>query len=154
MSWFKNFRFKLKGGKKTDSQNYAPVLGIEEFVRESIVGVMSGIQGAQKKYSKENSAFAPLICPAWLPFPLGNAKGHSDKIYELEFDLAVTLTENSSSKAEGKIGLTVVGLYKGKLGCSAESGGGRESINRMRFTIPIRYPLAEVMLPNYNNLSE
>jgi len=111
---------------------------------------MSGIQGAQKKYLKENSAFVPLICPAWLPFPLGSTKGHSDKIYELEFDLAVTLTENSSSKAEGKIGLAVVGVYEGKLGCSAESAGSRESINRMRFKIPIRYPLAEVKKPEYN----
>jgi hypothetical protein len=147
MNWFQKMfsSDKKKGSGKTNSKNCAPILGIKEFVRDSIVGIASAIQEAQEKYSEENSAFAPLICPAWLPE--GSMRGHSDKIYEIEFDLAVTLTESSSSNAEGKISLAVTGLYEGKLGCSTESGGSHELINRIRFKIPIRYPLAAVKHP-------
>jgi hypothetical protein len=64
-------------------------MAIEDFVYMSIRGIMTGIQKAQQEYSGENSAFAPLICPAWAP-PLsdigGSAKGHADKIHDLEQD--------------------------------------------------------------------
>lgn len=107
---FKNFFsfLKRKNNKKTDSQNHTlAYMDIHTFVQESIIGIVSGIQDAQKEYLKENSAFAPLICPAWLSH--SSYEGHSDKIHELKFDLAVTLTETSSSTVQGKVGITVVG---------------------------------------------
>ncbi len=142
-SWFNpKTWFKSKNRKKPDS------IDIQTFVQASIVGIVSGIREAQKEYLNENSAFAPLICPAWLPE--GSSRGHSDKIHELEFDLAVTLTETSSSTVKGKVGITVVGLDTGGIGCSAESAGTHSALNRIRFKIPIRYPLMEVKKPEYD----
>lgn len=46
---------------------------------------MSGIRGAQKEFLKDNSAYAPLISPE-----------NSNKIHDLEFDLAVTIDDSSS----------------------------------------------------------
>jgi hypothetical protein len=139
---------KTKDSKKTINEPHPPIsMGIEAFVQASIVGIMSGIRGAQKEYSKGNSAYDPLICPAWKPPTSdlgGSTRGYADQVYELEFDLAVTITETTSSKAEGKAGVKVVGLYAGDIGCSAESVGAHSTISRIRFKIPVRYPLAKL----------
>ena len=150
-SWFNpKTWFKSKNSKKTGVHNPPPVsMNIQTFMQASIVGIVSGIRGAQEEYLNENSAFAPLICPAWLPE--GSSRGHSDKIHELEFDLAVTLTETSSSKVEGKAGITIVGVYEAGGGVSAASDESHAAVNRIRFKIPIRYPLMEVEKPDYNS---
>lgn len=128
-------------------------MNIEEFVKASLVGIMSGIRGAQKEYGKSNSAYAPLISPAWAP-PLtdlgGGTKGHADKIYDLEFDLAVTIDESSSSKFEGASGIKVAGLYAGDLGVSGESTGSHSTVSRIHFKIPVRYPLAKLNKPDWD----
>jgi len=145
-SWFK---------KKTSTPIITPQhsINIEEFVKASLVGIMSGIRGAQKEYQKNNSAYAPLISPAWAP-PLsdlgGGTKGHADKIYDLEFDLAVTIDESSSSKFSGTSGIKVAGLYAGDLGVSGESKGSQSTVSRIRFKIPVRYPLAKLNAPDWN----
>lgn len=113
--------------KKNHKSSKPPVsMDIQEFVKSSLIGVMAGIRDAQNEFSQANSAFAPLICPAWGP-PLsdisGGTKGHADKIHELEFDLAITITESSSAKANGAAKVEVIGVYAGELGCSADSSG-------------------------------
>lgn len=70
----------------------------------------------------------------------GIAKVHADKIHEIEFGLAVTVTSKSSSKTGGKTGSQVVGYILGELECSAESSGTLSSISRMKFKVPVRYP--------------
>lgn len=60
--------FKKKSQPSTDIAPLSPrSINIEEFVKSSVVGIMSGIRGAQKEYQEANSAYAPLICPAWGP---------------------------------------------------------------------------------------
>jgi hypothetical protein len=148
---------KIKSWFKKKSSAHTPIphhsINIEEFVKASIVGIMSGIRGAQKEYQKDNTAYAPLISPSSAP-PLidigGGTKGYADKIYDLEFDLAVTIDESSSSKFTGASGIKVAGLYTGDLGISGESTGGHSTVSRIRFKIPVRYPLAKLNKPDWN----
>lgn len=143
----------LKKKNANHPQKQPASMDIQEFVRSSIIGIMSGIQDAQNEFGQGNSAFAPLICPAWGP-PLsdigGSAKGHADKIHELEFDLAITVTEASSAKANGTTKVEVIGVYAGELGCSTDSSGKQSTISRIRFKIPVRYPLAKLTKPDWN----
>ena len=145
-SWFKRKKQNIS------SSSLPASMGIQEFVKASIIGIMSGIKEAQKEYDKGNSAFDPIICPAWGP-PIsdigGSAKGHADKIHELEFDLAITITEASSTKANGSARVKVIGVYSGELGCLAESTGTQSTISRIRFNVPIRYPLTKLGKPNW-----
>jgi hypothetical protein len=137
VSWFKK--------KPSETFTTPPSLNIEEFVQASLVGITSGIRGAQEKYRNENSAYASLICPAWAPITSnlgGGTKGHADKIHDIEFDLAVTVDESSSAKCNGRAAIKVTGLYGGDLGFSSESMGSHSTLSRIRFKIPIRYPLA------------
>jgi hypothetical protein len=130
-------------------------MAIEDFVYMSIRGIMTGIQKAQQEYSGENSAFAPLICPAWAP-PLsdigGSAKGHADKIHDLEFDLAITV--KAGTVAGGKAEIGVIAGVEGKLLGTLENHNDQATINRIRFKIPIRYPLAELGKPDWNPLEK
>lgn len=148
-SWFK------REESKSNTSRYCPQgsVDIQAFVQAAIVGIMSGIRGAQKEYTNGNSAFDPLICPAWGP-PLsdlhGGTKGYADKIFELEFDLAITVAETSSSSASGKAGVAVMGVYEGNIGCTADSSGSQSTISRLRFKVPVRYPLAELGPANWN----
>lgn len=141
--------------RRKECKNPPPQVSMEipDFVHAALVGIISGIQRAQQEHVDGNSAFDPLICPAWGP-PLsdlgGSAKGHADKIHEIEFDLAVTITSTSSSKAGGKAGSRVIGVYTGELECSAESAGTHSSISRMKFKVPVRYPLAKLGKPDWN----
>ncbi len=143
--------FKKKTTRPINTPQYS--INIEEFVKASLVGIMSGIRGAQKEYQKSNSAYAPLISPAFAP-PLsdlgGGTKGHADKIYDLEFDLAVTVDESSSSKFSGTAEIKVAGLNTVGLGVSSESKGSQSTVSRIRFKIPVRYPLAKFNAPDWN----
>jgi len=80
----------------------------------------------------------------------GATKGYADKIYDLEFDLAVTIQKSSSSKFTGASEIKVAGLYTGDLGVSGESTGGHSTVSRIRFKIPVRYPLAKLNKPDWD----
>lgn len=128
-------------------------MDVQEFVRASIVGVMSGIKKAQEEYANENSAYASLVCPAWAP-PLsdiaGGTKGHADKIHELEFDLAVTIVSTSSLNSIGKVVVEVVGIGSSTLGYEDTEGVEQSRISRIKFKVPVRYPLAKLTRPDWN----
>lgn len=152
----KNFLSKLFskffGTKSETTPTSLAPMAIDDFVYMSIQGIMTGIQKAQQEYSGENSAFAPLICPAWAP-PLsdigGSAKGHADKIHDLEFDLAITV--KAGTIAGGKAVIGVIAGVQGKLIGSLENHNDQATVNRIRFKIPVRYPLAELGRPDWNS---
>lgn len=155
----KNFISKIFsrffGTKSVATSTSSAPMAIEDFVYMSIRGIMTGIQKAQQEYSGENSAFAPLICPAWAP-PLsdigGSAKGHADKIHDLEFDLAITV--KAGTVAGGKAEIGVIAGVEGKLLGTLENHNDQATINRIRFKIPVRYPLAELGKPDWNPLEK
>lgn len=144
--------FKQKKHSTTPPSSQTP-MDLEEFVKASLTGIMSGIRDAQKKYEGGNSAYDPIICPAWAPPTSdvgGSSKGHADRIHELEFDLAVTITESSSAKFNGAAKANVIGVYSGELGAAAESAGTQSTISRIRFKVPVRYPLVKLGKPDFN----
>lgn len=155
----KNFISKIFsrffGTKSVATPTSSAPMAIEDFVYMSIRGIMTGIQEAQQEYSDENSAFAPLICPAWAP-PLsdigGSAKGHADKIHDLEFDLAITV--KAGTVAGGKAEIGVIAGVEGKLLGTLENHNDQATINRIRFKIPVRYPLAKLGKPDWNPLEK
>lgn len=79
----------------------------------------------------------------------GTVRRFTDAIHDLEFDLAVTVSSSSSSKAGGKAGIKVVEVYTGSLGAEAESSGKHEVVSRIRFKIPVRYPLQKLGKPDW-----
>lgn len=140
---------KIKSWFKKETPTSKPTtirpMDIEEVVESSIIGIISGIQNTQKKFQTNSSSYGPLISPASVPSTSdlqGEMKGCADKLYDIDFDLAVTCNKSSSGNFEVK----VVGL--GGLGLSGETKRGQSIVNRIRFKIPIRYPLAKVNKPD------
>jgi hypothetical protein len=150
--------FRRKDVLSAGSPSAGPqTMNIEEFVQASMIGIMSGIRGAQKEYAEGNSAYDPIISPAWAPSTSdigGSTRGHADKIHEFEFDLAITVSGSSALKTEGKAGVIVVGLSQADIGYAGMSEEAHAMISRIRFKIPVRYPLAKLGMPVWDEKKE
>lgn len=145
-SWWTWWKRKVCRESLPQDGTFVPI-DIGDFIEASIVGIVTGIRKTQKTYANENSAFAPIICPAWLPE--GSTREHSDRMDELEFDLAIGVTTTASSKVQGQ-NRVIVGVYSGDAGAFVETARTLSKVNRIRFKIPIRYPLTSVQLPVYD----
>jgi hypothetical protein len=102
-------------------------------VAETLVEIQQGVQLAIKR-SKELQTNG-VINPVW-----GTSKDvGGNHIKQVQFDIAVTVSDKSSGNVEG--GIKVVGISLGK-----ESGKSEESthVSRIQFSIPIVPPVTEV----------
>ncbi len=93
---------------------------LDEFVRKTIEQVISGVAHARYHAIANN---------AHLPGGLINS---------IEFDVAVTVTEGSETKAGA--GITVAGIGIGGHGKTELTN---TSVSRIKFSVPVRLPAAE-----------
>jgi hypothetical protein len=102
---------------------------VKQFVEESLVQIAEGIQNAQERVRDMDVKFLP------------GAYSDGGKISEIEFDMAVTVTEGKTSSGEIGFGLAVISaLIKGK----AQDSKSEEyyTASRIRFTIQSILPAA------------
>lgn len=139
--------------KKLLSQiNNKPIgMDVQEFVNTTITQIIEGITAVQNKFPSTNGATDALINPAWIPSggPDAGVTNHVRRIYDIEFDLAVTASENSASQVGGTASIKVCG-FDGQLNTGATSDGSLCSTNRIKFKIPVRYPLMKPAKEDWN----
>ncbi|MGR4864278.1 hypothetical protein [Caulobacter sp. LARHSG274] len=105
-------------------------MNVDDFVKESILQIMKGVQDAQDAWrSGENKGH---INPVW-----GGHDGASRNMRDISFDIAVTATETSTSCIKG--GLKVVAV--GEFGGSGDQATKNESVSRLTFSVPILPPV-------------
>lgn len=104
-------------------------MDVSEFVRESILQIMTGVQEAQKVWNVDGNK--GHINPIWrnIENPTANRR-------DVAFDIAVTVSDASTAGAKG--GLKVVAL--GEIGGNTEAISKRESVSRLSFSVPILPP--------------
>jgi hypothetical protein len=108
-------------------------MDLDEFIAETIVEIQQGVQSAiQKSRDREMNG---VINPVW-----GDHTNVSDdNLREVNFDIAVTVTDRSSDQADARIKVMGIGL-----------GGGlseefeRSQVSRIQFSIPIVPPTTSV----------
>ena len=114
-------------------------MDLQSFIGQSVTQVMGGIREAQNRVEEiedlkqttkaDNKNFKPFIVASPRP---GNP---SKDIYDMEFDVAVTVSSELSQVKKGKIFIAQANL-------NMEEGltQTNTSVNRMKFSIPVIYP--------------
>lgn len=113
-------------------------MDVEQFVAETLKQICRGVASAQSEVADTGKGvISPSVVQADIATAfraLTHPKTHTP-IKEVEFDLAVTVTEASGS--EGKLSLSVFPI---KAGIGGESSKAMESVSRVKFVVPIALP--------------
>jgi len=110
---------------------------LKQFVTEAITQVMEGVKNAQHEIKNNTGTIAPGVNPygekqQWL------AKGDKQFVHTIIFDVAVTVVEESQSKAGVGWIIGVLGI-----GASGQSSKGISNVSRIQFEVPIIYPTGD-----------
>lgn len=111
-------------------------MDLKTFVAESLKQIAEGIKEAQEA---DTGAW---ICPPVLKNDGVRAEapnGNYPFIQEVDFDIAVTVTEDSHAEGGAKVSVFAVSL-----GGKTETTSANSSVSRLRFSLPVRWPIAEV----------
>jgi hypothetical protein len=118
-------------------------MDLQEFVQATLVEISKGIQRANESLKGTDTK----VNPKNLAMNTGTGANYGyiaktqemSRVVELvEFDVAVNVSEGSEKN--GKIGISVGSVGLGVGGKSAE---GSSSISKIRFKIPVAWPVSE-----------
>lgn len=121
---------KICGKKDTPNTN------LEQFISTSLIQICNGIRNAQKEITKipytsdEEKYYTPYI----MPTPRGG-----QLIHEVQFDIAVTVSNTTSTTDSAKANIIVVPVSM-NLGDEKTVNLSSASVSRIQFSIPIVYP--------------
>ena len=107
-------------------------MGLRKFIAETSTQIIGGITDAQAniiEFRKDGDS--DYTAPYTNPNPTSD---HSKKLSDIEFDVAVTVSEGNS--AEGGGGLSVMGVSIDGKGVSEQT---KSSVSRIKFSIPVSY---------------
>ena len=101
---------------------------LREFIQSTLIDVLSAINDAQNELKSTFNNGA--INPVW------DISGATERIHNLEFDIAVTVGNVKSG--ETKAGINVLGL---DIGGAGNLQFQNSSVSRIKFSIPILAPV-------------
>ncbi len=116
-------------------------MNLKDFVSQTLTEIINGTIEAQQQTKDTGSIVNPKMKPA--SSFAGNMPSHGvtfDKqvILPVEFDVALTITEDT--KATGKAGISV---FKTGLGIEASLKDINQTLNRVKFSVPLALPVGE-----------
>jgi hypothetical protein len=122
-------------------------MDLEEFVAETLRQIVKGVVRAQRETHELGARIYPVM-----PAPRSesgrltgeDADANSRPIYDVEFNVAVTVTSSTGSDAKLKARLYVV-----EAGIGGKSGNESITASRVSFTLPIIYPVHSGRRPEW-----
>jgi hypothetical protein len=123
-------------------------MDLKDFVKETLVQISTGVQESIEEV-RESGGFTN---PAALGGTKGENKSHvgsmgeGQNVFWVDFDVAVTVDENSEVSGGGK--LKVAGVFS--VGGEAGSGTKSSSTNRVSFRIPLALPVDPISREEVN----
>lgn len=113
---------------------------LSEFISETLTNIADGIIGAQKESEGKDWFVAPqgviIKSDKLAEFDLGNGRRMNRKCSEIEFEVAIT-----EVKSKGKD--VAIGVLFSNVGAnwSIKKGGMNTSLNKIKFSIPMVFPV-------------
>ncbi|ENQ8749290.1 TPA: hypothetical protein ACVU5U_004614 [Vibrio parahaemolyticus] len=121
-------------------------MNLKDFVSESILEIIEGVQDAQKRIESDDAKVAPHIEQIFSQSQTGGTNlaigwdSTNNLVHSIEFDVAVTTSEGTNTK--GGIGV-VAGVFS--LGAQGASSDNYQSISRLKFRVPVSFPRNELI---------
>lgn len=109
---------------------------LKDFIRETLVEIINGVKDAQSAIRDTGAYINPPVHSSNEKRSSVSFSGHKSMIYDVDFDIAVTASDSSGAK--GGIGVFLVGVG---IGTKAELNESNVSQNKIKFQVPITYPL-------------
>ena len=110
---------------------------LEQFVEESLKQIISGVSKAKEHGEKHGAHVNPV--KAAFNSNSQNVVYCTETgipLQQVEFDIAVTVSESSSIASEGSTGVGDITVS----GQSSENTSTNSSASRIKFTVPVRLP--------------
>jgi hypothetical protein len=108
-------------------------MDIKQFVKDSLIQIAGAIKDANTELAELGSQANP---------PGATSQSEAGTTYvdvidtqNIEFDLAVTITETATTSGGGSISVWSVGI-----GGEKSSEGSKSSVSRIKFTVPLKLP--------------
>lgn len=112
-------------------------MNLQEFLKEALVQISKGIEEAQKELAETGGRVNPALSTGQgILQQKGELVTRQGKlVYNVEFDVAVTVSDESGSKAGA-------GIFVAALGAGAQRTDSytASKMSRIQFKIPITYP--------------
>jgi hypothetical protein len=108
---------------------------LQEFIAETLKAYIAGVKDAQE-YAAEYDA---RVNPPTLPGDTRVQRRQSDApqdVQDVEFDVAVTSSEGSTTKGGAGIFVAAIGM-----GVQAKADTTNSSISRIKFKVPVGLPV-------------
>ncbi len=99
---------------------------LKDFIEQSVSDIVEATKTIKTKYNVGHSTMHPIANY--------NKYEANRSPHEIEFNIAVTTSENGTAKAGSKIGISVLGAN-----VNGEKGFTNENCSRIKFSIPF-YP--------------
>jgi len=113
-------------------------MNLRDFVATTIEEVMEGVFEAQQRTVRTGGVVNPAVFQGMsgeLDKPVHAGQLGAPLVKEIEFDVAVSVTEGTEKA--GRAGIVVWGIGVGGEG---KSGSATESVSRIRFSVPVGFP--------------
>ena len=139
----------------------APVIGklgakgyfmeLKEFVKEALIQISEGVRDAQEPIREKGGYLNPAI-RIGKSAETSHISSLSDgqNIYTVDFNIAISVTENTGTKADGK--LTVASILN--LGGSTTSSESNSTLSKIAFKVPLALPVDPVSSSNLKEQDE
>jgi hypothetical protein len=110
---------------------------LKDFIKGTLIEIVSGVKEAQNTISDTGAYINPMVNVSNSQRSIASYGGHKSAIYDVDFDIAVTASDSSGAK--GGIGVFLGGVG---IGTKADLNETNVSQNRIKFQVPISYPLS------------
>lgn len=115
-------------------------MDLKTFVTETLTQIADGIKAAQEQQEKRGAIFSPCHYTygkkAFLSTDANGNHNNSNELQAVDFDVALTVSNNVSGGA--KAGLEVMGVSL--LGAKAEVAQQNETVSHVKFNVFVSWP--------------
>ncbi|TSA39615.1 hypothetical protein D4R30_00825 [archaeon] len=103
-------------------------MDLETFIAETLRQIVKGVRTAQQHEDCKGATINPPTAPG---------QNHRLLVKQIEFDVALTVSEGSEKQGKGNIGIaSVFGI-----GGQANSTTASSSVSRIKFEVPVVLPI-------------
>ena len=107
------------------------MMDLKEFIKETLISVCEAVKEAKE------------IKPGIAATPRGDSKIATsmagNPMTMIEFDIAVTVSEATSSNASAKAGISVMSMFKSDLDATQGNKAESSRISRIKMCIPVAF---------------